>query len=540
MPLIFVPAGAFAPGGSDFAGGLSDAVNALPAYGGLLAMQGPTAVSVVTVADAPVTGCYAHVFPTGIGTATYDSDAVTLFAGTKTNLYTAGTGGFTAVSRGGGYAAAAGAEPSGWRGASFGNDVWFVNTVDVPQRRTNNAGSFANGVTSTFVPQGRFIGPVREFMVIASLSSVGGAADEFAWSDANDATWYDDRTGARPASLAGRKAVRSRPGQITGWTGGEHGVLYKRRSTYAVQLVGGTDIFRLDELSSGVGVALPGSLIQGRFADYFFGGDGFYRRAGLSAPEKISPTEIDQLFTDAFHFNDRGFVHPAIATMTQEDDILWGMEDALTGALIWFYSSSLTAATTPLETAILHDPASGLWARYETQGNTLFARGMGVPLRHTTATGNDSMGLVYFEAAGLNSRISKFSGTTLGATFTSKRVRLISEGAEPSSFVRVRAIQPVFTTPYSAAADPVALLPGAAILGITATVTVANDPDFIVQADANGTQISPRSGVGVERNDFGLHGLELEGRWATIALTIAAGKEWRRFEGCWLHVDPVG
>lgn len=539
MALIWVPYGAFSPGGSAYGEQSAEALNVLPLYGGLYPAREKSS-AIATVVDGPMTGAFAHAFPTGIGSAAYAGDAVTLFTGSKTKLYSvASGGGFVDLSKGGAYAAAVGAEPSGWRFASFGNDVWGVNTSDIAQRRTNNTGAFADGPVSTFKPSGRFIAPVREYMVIASLSNAGRSADEFVWSDANDATWYDDKTGSRPASLAGSKAIRSRPGQITGLTGGEYGVIYKRYSTYALQFTGGADIFRLDELSPGIGCYYPGSLIAARGADYFFGGDGFYRRSGLSAPEKISPPEIDQLFVDAARFNQRGFVHNAATTMAQEDDFLSGFEDRRTGCLFWLYANTYSG-TANAENVLVYNPAVDLWTRLFGFGAFDLVRGVGVPESGTGATDLNNLNVALFDWDGTQSHYCTFSGTTLSAQVRTGRIRPgLSEGASADQVISIEGALPVFTVPESDSTNVLSSAPS--VPQASVTITMATEPYFEAASDADGTVVSPRSET-YDRLDADFRGLfpfSIQGAWADILIVLPAGAAWRRIEGCWVNVRIV-
>lgn len=524
--MISIPFGRFAPGGSVFGTQATEAKNVLPLYGGYYPMREQTKDA--SVADIPITGAFAHVYPVGAGLATYEGDKVTVIAGTRSALYEVTAASFTNISRGAGYGVALAARPAGWRCASFGNDVWATNCYDPIQRRTNNTGAFADGVTSTRSPIARFIAPVREFMVVTDY------ADSIYWSDINDATWFDDRTGARPASLAGSKALRSLAGQITGFTGGEFGVIYKRRSTYALQFTGGADTFRLDELSPGIGVALPGSLIKGRLADYFFGGDGFYRRTGLSAPEKISPLDIDQLFTDAGRFPGIGFRHAAITTMAQEDDLLTGFEDGRTGLLFWFYQTSTASGTYPMTAAVVYDPATTMWTRLDGAGaaDANLIRAVSLPDTSVLATTDDNLGAIAFRVESGNSVRATFSGPTLAATLRTGRLN-----KEDGGRFKIKGAMPIFTTPESDKLTPTAT-PNP-VANVTVTIRVSNEPYYEIQADADGTTISPRSEsyARTDANDWAVFPVNLEGYWYDVQIDIPAGSSWHSFSSCVLDME---
>jgi len=542
MSVAFIPFNAFSPGGSNFGDQLTDVRNCLPLYGSYFPLRQKSTGN--QVADSPVLGAFAHVFPTGIGTTPYVADAATIFAGTRTKLYDTGTNPWTDLSKGGGYAAAG--EPGAWRFASFGNDIWAVNCLDATQRRTANAGNFADGIASTFKPIGRFIAPVREFMIIASLANVGRYADEFAWSDANDATWWDDRTGTRPFSAAGQKRIGSRPGQITGFVGGEFGVLYKRRSIHALQLTGGNDIWRLDEISHGVGCALPSSLIPGEDANYFFSGRGFYSQSGLDAPQKISPPEIDQLFTDGVHFGAQGFYHSGMTAMSQEDNLMVGVEDWKTGLKFWFYKAGfqLLPSSTPLNAGIVYDPQSQLWSRLDEQGlvNGLsFYRGIAYPENSTELTSNETVRMVFFDDDGSgNSRRCTFSGQHEQAVLQTERQVISFPDMSPTGRFQLDGVLPVFTTPSSSQWTDVPT--SVSVANVSVAIRTANDPQYIQDADDDGTIISPRSETyaQADANEWGWFPHSIEGRVWDITVTIPAGSEWRNFTGLWISGKPVG
>jgi hypothetical protein len=524
---IWIPFGAYSPGGSDFGQGLAEALNVLPLFGNYHPLRGLTGS--VAVTDIPATGAYCHVYPVNPGLATYSGDGATIFMGTKTKLYESTTTAFNDLSRGAGYGAALAARPAGWRFASFGNDVWATNVVDPIQRRTNNTGAFADGVASTLKPVARFLAPVREFMIAVD------PYDTFYWSDENDATWYDDRTGTRPASAAGSKPVRSRPGQITGFTGGNYGIFYKRRSIFVLQFTGGDDIWRLDELSNNTGVALPGSLVQGRAADFFFGGDGFYTREGQTPPVKISTSAIDQLMIDAGRFSGKGFAHGSINTLAQEDDLMHGFEDGRTGLVFWFYQTSASGSTTPLNHGLVYNPADGAWTRLDgTDLSFDIARGVSIPDSSVAATTDDMLSTVIFQTKGTDTVRLTFSAANLAGT-----VRTLRRNDTSSAKLRVKNPIPVFTVPDSDALTPTVTptpIPNAAV-----TIRMANDPHFRVVTDADGGQISPRSEVYAQADASELGGVYpnvLEGYWYDAQVDMPAASSWHALEGLWLDVEP--
>lgn len=254
------------------------------------------------IGTGPMVGSHTHVWGSGSGTTTaYVPDGQSVFTGSVTNAGTArlyvinpATGVFTDVSR----AALYSASSFGWRFVSVGNDIWATNGIDPLQRRTNNAGLFADGAVSTFKPQPRFLKTVREHLVGANLSNAGRFQDEIVWSDADDATNFDAATGVS-TSLAASKRLVSIPGQITGLLGGQYALAWKQRCIYYLEYTGDVLVFRPDVLSTNVGTAWPSSIVNTRYGIFFLGSDGFYRIHGLSEPVKVSTPGIDQYLIDS-------------------------------------------------------------------------------------------------------------------------------------------------------------------------------------------------------------------------------------------------
>lgn len=482
----FLPFASFAPGGTDHAGvesgSLARAENAIPLFTGYAPLPGISQTA--TLAAGPVTGAYAHFFPSGGGTSSYVGDQVTIHLGTKTNLYTTTGSAFTSRSRGGGYAAGVGDEPAGWRFASFGNDIWACNGLDILQRRTNNAGNFADGPASTFVPEPRFVATVREFLVVADLSANAGRfADEFAWSDVDDPTWFDASNATRPTSLAGAKRIVSRPGQITGLTGGEHGKIYKRNSTHSLLFTAGSDTWRLDEMSHGVGCVLPSSLIASQRGDFFLGSDGFYRCTGLSAPEKISTPEVDQWVLDAYNNAPFAFNYDAPTTMAAEDALIRGWECRRSGLIFWTYINRTLAVTNRHRLGVCHSPELGLWAMLN-RSDLEVACAASMPYRTTTSNLRPLNDVALFQWDGTNTFYAEFSGTAGATSFRSKKFAL-QTGKRPA---RVTGVCPIFTIPDNYDDGSVLYFSP----DVACKVTGSIEPLFRDIQDADSTVVSPR------------------------------------------------
>jgi hypothetical protein len=364
MPIVWIPFDGWSPSGSYFGDGWNAVTNLYPAYGDWRPWRKFQTLG-AGVADGPMTGAYVHMWASGIGTSSYAPDAQTLFTGSPTRLYTVNptTGAFTDVSR----AASYGPDFGGWRFASVGNDIWATDWLDPLQRRTNNAGFFANGAVSTFKPQPRFIAAIREHLVGANLSNAGRFQDEVVWSDADDATNWDPPT-LTSTSIAGSKRLVSIPGQLTGLVGGQYGLAFKRLGIFYLEYAGPPAIFRPDVLSTNVGTAFPSSVIDSRYGVFFMGPDGFYQISGLSEPQKISTPGIEQFILDT------GLTAATSSFRAWAEDIqLIGFRIAHLPLVGWAFRYDITDPGNDF--ALLYNPVLSRWAQVQLSELIEFSTG---------------------------------------------------------------------------------------------------------------------------------------------------------------------
>lgn len=547
MPVTFLPFGPYrGPAGSKFGDGLARADNVLPVFSDLYPLRNKTTVVYATVADGPVTGGHIHVWPVSPGTASYLGDAATIFVGTKTKIYYADAGAFTSTGKAANYAQTVGDEPSGWRGASFGNHVYMTNYVDPIQKRTNNAGLFADGPTSTLIPEARFIATVRQFMFAADIHNGGYFSDQILWSDIDDADWWDDFMGTRDTSLAGQQRILSRPGQITGLVGGSWATIFKRASIHAMQYIGGSDIWRLDEIAFGTGTSHPGSIVSAPSGIYFFDGRSFRVMRGLSPPEKISPPEIDQLLADPVHQSTRTMIHGLPTKLVLEDAVMRGFWGDRSGCIYWTWANTTVDGGTDgpyaHDRGLVYNPETGAWAAIFSSGlNLTIALTVPPVVDSTTNTVALDRGINVFDWNGSSTSWSRFEAGSLQADLGTKRQPIAMNGATGQAHrVRLKAVLPAFSmadgTTYSA--SPTA----PAVPNCTVVVTCANEPHYEVQSDGSST-VSPRSETltrTLNANDAGWMPCTLEGAWWDFLLTIPAGAEWISCSGLYLDYEVVG
>jgi hypothetical protein len=366
VPISFIQFDGWAPSAGYFGDGWNSVSNIIQSFNNWRPLRKFKTVGNAIAGIGPMYGGHVHLWATGVNTSSYLGDQATIFTGSKTKLGAVdqNTGAFTDLSRGGGYGVAAGASPAAWRGASVGNDVWMGNGFDVIQRRTANAGNFADGCVSTFTPKARFLTTVREHLVVGNLSNSGRFQDEVAWSDADDATNFDPPT-LTSTSIAGSKRLPSIRGQITGLLGGQYLLVFKRHGIFYGAYAGSPAIFQFDVLSSTTGTAFPSSIIQNRYGAFFLGSDGFYVITGLAEPQKISPPGVDQFLLE-LKFGSLGFNSQALNAV-QEDSQAIGFQFPAMPLVGWALRGDITA--TGNDVLILFNPATGTWST----GDLLFS-----------------------------------------------------------------------------------------------------------------------------------------------------------------------
>jgi hypothetical protein len=514
MPVTFIPFDGWKPGGGYFGEGWPIAGNLYPGFGSTGHPWRVFTPAAGSVADGPMLGSHSHVWASGVGTGSYTPDAQTKFAGSKTALYSVdpATGAFTNISRGGGYSAAG--QPAGWRFASIGNDVWACNWYDVMQRRTNNAGNFANGVlgSTVFVP--RFMAPIREHLAVANMNQGGRFQDEFAWSDADDATNFDPPTGPS-TSLAGAKRLTSIPGQITGLLGGQYGLAFKRRGIYYLEYTGTTQIFRPDVLSATVGTAYPSSIIRTRHGVFFLGSDGFYQITGLSEPVKISPPGVDQfLLETAFA------VEPAGLTAWEEDTQAEASAPANEPRVTWGYRDN--AVGIGAEHVIHYNPETQQWGYGDMSPaflGAMMSYNGGADFSDSTAgfTWDGTVSKYARYSTGVSA--DQYQSVLLELRFRPANVEQVRTQAQSI----VRGLLPMFSKTFAFSSD--ALQP-------TLNLDSALDPFQTGYATEGPRTYAQRDSIS------GFYPFQSAGRFFRLRMSIPASL-FENFHGVWIDQDPL-
>ncbi len=509
MSIVFVPFDGWTASPSYIGEGWSTVVNLYPAFGSWKPWP-RFAPAAGEVADGPMVGAHVHIWASGAGSGAYFPDAQTIFAGSTQRLYSVdpATGAFTDISR----AALYGPDYAGWRFASIGNDIWASNWIDPLQRRANNAGLFANGVTSTFTPCPRFIVPFREHLLGGNLSNAGRRQDEIVWSDADNAPNFDAPAGTS-TSLAGSKPLVSLPGQITALVGGQYGLAFKESGMFYLEYTGTSQVVRPDVFSDTVGTRFPSSVIQTKSHGLFFlGADGFYNVVGLAPPVKVSPPGVDQYLIDStFSTNAYGFF--TFFEDTQCESFL-----APGGLVGWAFRFGWT--THGNNVALLYNPVTQQWTTTDLadpDGENLAARPTVMVSRPYADTLMERTAALTWD--GLVSKYAPLSSSLVRAARMGLRFRPLNFDESEFKQTVALGVLPIFSK-SSASGAP-----------LTPSVTV--EPLL----DPFGSPGTPETRVSTDRNPAsGFYPFETASRHLRVSVTCAE-EDFKSFEGVWLNTE---
>jgi len=207
-------------------------------------------------------------------------------AGDATKLYSLASNTWSDVSRtsGGAYATDG---TGNWRFAQFGDVAYATNGVDTMQSFTLSSSSNWAAASGS-PPVGTYIGVVRRFLVLAKIASYPKRVQ---WSgDNNTTTWTSSAT-----TLSDYQDLPD-GGDITGFTGGELGVVLQESAVTRMTFEGSPTVFRFDKISNEVGCTVPGTVAAWDKLTFFCHRSGFYMLAGGQELRPIGRERVDRWF----------------------------------------------------------------------------------------------------------------------------------------------------------------------------------------------------------------------------------------------------
>lgn len=270
-----IPFGAWLPDIATFeSAAASEALNVIPSLTGYKPF--PAFVSVADALTARARGGTSVRSTTG---------TIYNFAGDATKLYymDADGMGWSDVSRlaGGAYTTAA---DQWWKFTVFGNYCIATNLADAVQMyELGTSTDFA--ALSGSPPKAAFCGNIRDFAVLAKCD---GAFNRVKWSAFNDVKdWVTSAT-----TMSDSQDLPD-GGLITGFVGGEYGIVFQERAITRMSFEGPPTIFRFDKVSQTLGCRVEGSIAAFDNKTFFLADDGFYMLYAGADPVPIGSDKVN-------------------------------------------------------------------------------------------------------------------------------------------------------------------------------------------------------------------------------------------------------
>lgn len=456
--------------------------------------------------------------------AEYQGDVPTIYLGEKAALYVVDDIAFEDVSRAAGYGGG-GSKPGGWYFTSWGNDTIATNYTDPVQIRRDQTGDFADMMTSTLKPKGRFVMVVRNHVVLLDINLTGHAAHEVWWSAFEDETDFDPAL----ATQSDFQPLLSTQGQIMGGVGGEYGVIFKRNAIHLMTATGTSSVFRFDEVSRGIGTPFPRSIVRAEGMIYFWDGSTFRRTTGFEQPERVGSEVLSRFMTD-HRFEEHALRVFEPANILDEDQAMVAAYDSSAGVITWSYAAA-EDPTSQKTRQVHYNPAMDAWSFSHTEGFGGLADLAQMP-NVSNSDVHTLKGTIFtrfvqgFQFGGWSGQTAwlKWSGAnTFEATFRTKRLTL---GDDDTRSARVTGVIPIFRIAGETEALPVHL---------SITMEAANDPRFLVNVRSETYDTT-------KANEYGEFPHQLEGKWFKFTVTVPEmeSRALTSFVGLYVEWEPGG
>lgn len=190
-----------------------------------------------------------------------------------------------------------------WRFAQFGDVAYATNGVDALQSFTLSSSSNWAAASGS-PPVGTYIGVVLNFLVLAKISSY---PQRVHWSgDNNTTTWASSAT-----TLADYQDLPD-GGEITGFLGGGHGLVFQEAAIRRMTFEGSPTVFRFDKIATDLGATVPNSVAGWGDLGFFCHRSGFYM---IQNGQQIRPIGRDRVDRWFWGLLDQSNMHRVTATV---------------------------------------------------------------------------------------------------------------------------------------------------------------------------------------------------------------------------------
>lgn len=205
-----------------------------------------------------------------------------------------------------------------WNFVQFGERVIATNFTDPMQGYLMGTSTkFAN--LSGSPPRARYITAIKDFVVVANCDT---GVTRVQWSAQGDptASWATS-----PATQADYQDLDTTRGWIRAIVGGEYGVIFQENAITRMTYVGSPLVFQFDEVESGRGTNIPGSVIKVGNIIYYIGTDYRFYAFDGNRSVGIGAGRVDNLFES---FLNRDYLDRVKAIADPDKPIIY-----------WFYPS---------------------------------------------------------------------------------------------------------------------------------------------------------------------------------------------------------
>lgn len=252
-----------------------------------------------------------------------------------------------------------------WEFLKWGEGVIATNFADAVQYKALGAGTNFAALGGS-PPKARHIGSVRSFVVLGDIDDGTHQPSTIAWSGQNAETSWGN---PNPATQSDRQLLSGDGGAVMAVLSGDIGVVMQERSIWTMEYTGPPVVFRLSEVSVGVGTPAARSCVRHGNTIFFFGQDGFYRYDIGQGLTRIGDKKVDLWFQSRVSKDDYWKITSAI--------------DVPNAKVVWGYP---TGAGDPDE-LLIYDWTTGQWS-YAEQDHQIIYKGRAAG---TTLEGLDSI-----------------------------------------------------------------------------------------------------------------------------------------------------
>lgn len=421
-----------------------------------------------------------------------------VIAGTATALYALSGQTWNDITRaaGGAYAC-----PRFWSFAQFGDSLLAFNGVDAPQVFTLSSvvdGSVKFSALGGSPPLAEFITVVRDFAFAGKIDS---ALNRNQWSGINNsASWATSAT-----TMADQQDIPS-GGNIRGQAGGEYGVVLQDDAIQRYTFVGTPTIFQRDEIATGVGCSIQGSVAQYGRRVFFVHRTGFQMLVDGSQLVPIGANKVNRTFWETIDQTNLDRVSSAIDPKNNLYLISFPDGSAASGTpnVIWAYEWEL-GRWSPVTGAGSHEMIA--------TGSTMAA--VGIDDADGYADDIDAAG-----APPLDSEIYFGNVIPIIAAFNTSHELTFSDGSALEATVDTAEQQPIpGQKAFIRAARPI--------------IDSESSPDYTLALgtrNATGDAVTFTAGSSPESGD-GLCKFRTKARYVRGRIVIPAGETWSQING---------